>query len=818
MNKENKPQKLEIGQRIERRDIVLEMRESYIDYAMSVIVARALPDVRDGLKPVHRRILFAMHEMGLNYGAKFRKSAAIVGDVLGKYHPHGDAAVYDSLARMAQDFSLRYPLIHGQGNWGSIDGDSPAAMRYTEAKMSKIAGEMLADIEKETVDWTPNYDSTKQEPKVLPANVPQLLLNGTFGIAVGMASNIPPHNLNEVLDATIHLIDNPEIGMEALLKFIKGPDFPTGGLIYNAKDIHSAYASGRGGIITRGETEIIEDEKGRTQIIISSIPYAVNKADLITKMAELVTEKKIEGIKDIRDESNKEGMRIAIDLKSDSQPQKILNGLYKHTDLEKVFHFNMVALVDGIQPQTLSLKSILEYFIEHRRIVVLRRTRFDLRKAEERAHILEGLKKALDHIDAVIKTIKTSPDKEIAHERLMKEFELSDRQATAILEMKLQTLAGLERQKIEDELKEKQKLIRDLKALLKDPQKISEAIKRELEEIKNKYGDKRKTKIISSAVSSISMEDIIPETNTIMALTQDGYVKRLDPNVYKTQKRGGKGIIGLTTKEEDIVQSFLTAGTHDDVLFFTNRGKVYQIKMYEIPEGTRVSKGKSILNFISLGTDEKVTSVLAVPKKSENQFVVMITKNGVIKKVEAETFKDVRKSGIIAINLQKDDFLLWVNLVSSGDHIIFTTANGQALRFKESDVRVMGRTAAGVAGIRLKKGDELIDVNVIQAKEKEAQLFVISEKGIGKRTNVKYYRLQRRHGSGIKTAKITNKTGKLVAAKIVYPEFEGVVAISKKGQVIKILLEQIPNLSRQTQGVRIMKLDQEDSVASVVCF
>lgn len=805
--------------KIEPREIVQEMRESYLSYAMSVIVARALPDVRDGLKPVHRRILYAMHEIGLHHTAKFRKSAAIVGETLAKFHPHGDTAVYDSLARMAQDFSLRYPLIHGQGNWGSIDGDAPAAMRYTEAKMSRIADEMLRDIEKETVNFSPNYDATTKEPKVLPSVLPQLLLNGTFGIAVGMASNIPPHNLSEVLDAVIYMIDNPNASMEDLMKIIKGPDFPTGGIVYNKKDIHAAYASGRGGVVTRGEAEIIEDEKGKNQIVVSSIPYNVNKADLITKMADLVNEKKIEGIRDIRDESNKEGIRVVVELKSESHPQKILNSLYKHTDLEKVFHYNMVALVDnGLQPQTLSLKSIIDHFIRHRQIVVERRTRFDLRKAEERAHILEGLKIALDYIDEVIKTIKTSRDKEEAHTRLVKRFSLSDRQAEAILEMRLQTLAGLERQKIEEELKEKQKLIKDLKALLKDPKKILEVIKNEFNEIKNKYGDPRRTKIVSKEAGLISFEDTIPETASILALTKGGYVKRLDPQVYKTQKRGGKGIIGLTTKEEDAVEIFLTAGTHDNVLFFSDKGKVYKIKMYEIPEGNRLSKGKSIFNFLSLGMDEKITSVLAIPKNAEQKYIVMATKLGVVKKLSAAHFDDVRKSGIIAIKLQKDDTLNWANLVSTGDHMIFTTVFGQALRFKESDIREMGRAAAGVTGMKFKKGDELIDVNVVHSKEKEAELLVVSEHGFGKRTNIKQYRLQRRGGVGIKTAKVTSKTGNLVAAKIVYPDFEEVAAISKKGQVIKIPLKQVPVSGRQTQGVHIMKLDKGESVASITCF
>ena len=722
--------------------------------------------------------------------------------------------VYDLTIDKSHNFALSAGIfVHN-----SIDGDSPAAMRYTECKMSRITGEMLSDIEKETVDFVPNYDGSAKEPKVLPAAAPQLLLNGTFGIAVGMASNIPPHNLNEITDATIFLIDNPDAGIEDLFKIIKGPDFPTGGVIYNKKDIHNAYSSGRGGVVTRGEAEITEDDKGRAAIIISSIPYNVNKADLITKVADLVQDKKIEGVKDIRDESNKEGLRIAIELKQESHPQKILNSIYKHTDLEKTFHFNMVALVDGLQPQTLSLKSIIDYFIKHRQIVVEKRAKFDLRKAEERAHILLGLKKALDHIDEVIQTIKKSPDKETAHTRLMQKFSLSSVQAGAILEMRLQTLAGLERQKIEDELKEKQRLINDLKALLKDPKKILAVIKEELAAIKEKYGDERRTKVVASEVRSISYEDTIPDTATIMALTQSGYVKRLDPQVYKTQNRGGKGITGLTTKEEDAVQFFLGGGTHDNVLFFSNKGKTYKIKMYEIPEGTRQSKGKSILNFLSLSSDEKITSVLSVPKNSENQYVVMATKKGVVKKVKAGHFEDVRKSGIIAIKLQKDDTLSFAHLVSQGDHLIFTTAFGQALRFKESDVREMGRNAAGVSGMKFKKDDELIDVNVVRSKEKEAELFVISEHGYGKKTNVKEYRLQRRAGVGIKTAKVTAKTGKLVAAKIVYPDLEGAAAISKKGQVIKILMSQIPSLGRQTQGVRVMRIDAGDGLASIICF
>lgn len=815
-NEENIIQKASI----EKRDIIPEMRESYLDYAMSVIVSRALPDVRDGLKPVHRRILYVMNEMGLGHSAKFRKSAAVVGDTLGKYHPHGDMAVYDSIVRMAQDFSMRYPLVDGQGNFGSIDGDNAAAPRYTEVRMTQIAQELLRDIEKETVEFRDNYDGTRKEPTVLPAALPNLLLNGTLGIAVGMATNIPPHNLGELIDALAHLISHPKATTEDLMEFVKGPDFPTGGLIFSKKDLIQAYSTGRGSVLTRGEAEIIEKSRGQFQILISSIPYQVNKAELITKMADLVREKRIEGIKDIRDESDKEGLTIAIDLKQDAVPEKILNSLYKFTDLERAYHFNMIALLDGIQPQVLSLKSILENFVSWRKIVIERRAKFDLRKAEERAHILEGLKKALDHIDAVIKTIKSSASKEDAHKNLVKKFDLSDKQADAILEMRLSTLAGLERQKIEDELKEKQKLIRDLKALLKDPEKIAQTVKEELLELKKKYADPRKTKIISSEVKAFSMEDLIPDKETIVVLTQDGYIKRVNPEEYRSQKRGGKGIIGHETKEEDIVTNFLSGNTHDDLLFFTSKGKVFQTKMYEIPEGKRVSKGKAIQNFLPVSQDEKITSMLAVPKtkKGEVLSLVMITKSGIIKKVDSKHFEDVRRSGIIAIRLQKEDLLCWVRPAEKGDHIILTTKKGQAIRFKESDVRQMGRGAQGVTAMRLKKGDKLVGADVISGKEKDTLILVVSENGFGKKTKVSEYRLQRRGGSGIKTSKVTPKTGNLVSAKVLDSNLEEVIAISKKGQVIRTSLEGISELGRATQGVRIMRLDDKDQLASITCL
>ena len=812
------------------REIVDEMKESYLDYAMSVIVSRALPDVRDGLKPVHRRVLFAMHEMGQTHQAKFKKSANIVGEVMGKFHPHGDTAIYDTIVRMAQSFSLRYPLVQGQGNFGSIDGDSAAAMRYTESRMSAISSELLRDIDKETVNFIPNYDGSREEPVVLPAAIPQLLLNGSMGIAVGMATNIPPHNLIETVDATLHLLVHPKATVEDLVEYVKGPDFPTGGIIFNKKDILQAYATGRGGIVNRGEAEIVEKKSGEWQIIITSIPYVVNKAELITRMADLVHEKKLEGIRDIRDESDKEGLRIAIDLKRDAYPQKVLNNLYKHTDLERMFHFNMIALVDGIQPQTLSLKGILEEFIKHRRVVVERRAKFDLKRAEEREHILLGLKKALDHIDAIIKTIKSSDDKEAAHKNLVKKFDLSDKQAAAILEMRLQTLAGLERQKIEDELKEKQKLIKELKALLADNKKIDEVIKNELAEVKKKYGDERRTKIIAGAAKIISSEDLVPEEETILILTQGGYAKRVKPDEYKVQRRGGKGVIGVTTKEEDVAYEFISGNTHDDLLFFTNSGKVYQTKMYEIPEGTRQSKGKAVANFLSLSAEELATSVLPVPKAKkglppdrQTAFIILCTEKGVIKKVHAKDFEDVRHSGIKAINLQKSarpggggDTLRFAKVVISGEEVLLSSKLGQAIRFKEKDIRPMGRSAKGIRGMRLKSNkDEIVGMDIIVAGGGKKEVFSISQLGYGKKTLINQYKVQKRGGSGVKTCKVTPKTGNLVSAQIVDEGEEEIIAISKKGQVIRAPLSQIPSSGRATQGVRIMRVAPGDAVASV---
>jgi len=804
-------------------DVVVEMKESYLAYSMSVITARALPDVRDGLKPVHRRILFAMNEMGLSFSSRFRKSAAVVGDVLGKYHPHGDVAVYDSMVGMAQEFSYRYPLILGQGNFGSIDGDGAAAMRYTEAKMSKISSELLRDLEKETVDFRSNYDQTRKEPTVLPSSIPALLLNGTLGIAVGMATNIPPHNLAEVIDAVNHLIENEDSTTEDLMQFVKGPDFPTGGIAYNYKDMLHAYSSGRGGVVCRGEAEIVENKGGNFQIIITSIPFRVNKSNLIMSIAELVQEKKIEGIKGLRDESTKD-IRIVIDLKNNAHPEKILNYIYKNTQLESNFNFNIVALVDGV-PQTLSLKSILSLFISHRKEVVKRRSEYDLRKAQEREHILLGLKKALDKIDQVIAVIRKSKDGQAAKLSLIKEFKFSDLQAAAILEIKLVKLASLERKAVENELEEKQKFIKEMKDLLASPKKILNTISSELKEIREKYADERRTKIIKGGNKEISDEDLIPDKETVLVFTTGGYVKRTDPSEYHSQKRGGVGVVDLETKEEDFVTMLVSGSTHSDLLFFTNLGKVFQMKMYDIPEGRRATRGKSIMNFLALNGNEKVTSILPMPKELKKSPIslMLITKNGTAKKMSGEGFRDVRRSGIIAIKLDKGDQLVSALIVEKGDEVIIATSNGQSIRFKESDIREMGRTAGGVRGIKLasskggQEGDEVISVDVIKKENKNGAFLTMSANGFGKETSLKEYKVQKRGGSGIKTAKITPKTGKLIVAKVLTGEEEELIAMSKKGQVIRTALKDISSLGRQTQGVTIMRLRAGDSIASLVC-
>ncbi|MFT5180093.1 MAG: DNA gyrase subunit A [Candidatus Paceibacteria bacterium] len=816
---ENPEEKKVTARQVIDTPISIEMKKSYLDYAMSVITARALPDVRDGLKPVHRRILYSMHGMGLTASAKTRKSAAVVGEVLGKYHPHGDASVYEAMAKLAQPFATRYPLVIGQGNFGSIDGDRPAAPRYTEAKMSKLSADLLGSIEKGTVNFRPNYENNRTEPVVLPAVVPNLLLNGTLGIAVGMASNIPPHNLGEVVGASIHLLEDPKATTEDLLKFVKGPDFPTGGMIFNEKDIHTAYASGRGGVVARGEAEIVEQSSGSFQIVITSIPYRVNKTDMIEKIAALVRDKRLDGIKGLRDESA-EDIRVVIDIKSTAHPQTILNFIYKHTQLEETFHFNMVALVDGV-PQTLSLKSIIQEFIAHRYDVVTRRTQFELDKAQAREHILLGLKKALDHIDEIIKLIRASKDATEAHANLIKKFKFSDLQATAILEMRLQKLAGLERLKIENELKEIQKIINELKSILGSKAKMTTLIKGELEDVVVRHGDDRRTKVIRHGAKNLSQEDLIPDEPSVVVLTRGGYIKRTNPNEYKRQKRGGVGVVDLNTKDEDFVRIFLQATTHSDLLFFTDKGKTYKLKMYELPEGRRATRGKSIMNFISLSQDENITSVLPMPKeikKSDGLSVLMVTKEGVAKKVDAPSFHDVRRSGIIAIKLNGEDRLISAAFIAPKDTAVVVSSKGQSIRFKEADIRQMGRTAAGVKALKLKSNDFVIAADVVKSEQKDPTLMVFSEHGYGKRTPLKEYKIQNRGGSGIKTANVTSKIGSLIAAKVIKEEFEEVVAISKKSQVIRVNIDEIPTLGRQTQGVRIMKLRDGDGIASLICL
>jgi DNA gyrase subunit A len=796
--------------------IVEEMQKSYLEYAMSVIVSRALPDVRDGLKPVHRRILYSMWKSGLRPSAKFRKSATVVGEVLGKYHPHGDSAVYDTMVRMAQEFSLRYPLIWGQGNFGSMDGDSAAAYRYTEAKLRPIAEEMLFDIEKDTVDFRPNFDGVHQEPSVLPAKLPQLLLNGTMGIAVGMATNIPPHNLNELTNAIMHLIDDPKTDIDELTTFVTGPDFPTGGMIYNHKDIREAYATGHGKIVTRAKAEILEERAGQFSIVITEMTYLTNKATLIEKIAALVKDKKILGIKNLRDESNKDGVRIVIDLKKDAFPQKVLNRLYTLTDLQKNFNVNMLALVNGIEPRILNLKEILEYYIAHRREIVIRRTQFDLEKARDRAHILEGLKKALDNIDAVIETIKKSRTRETAHENLRKTFKFTDMQATAILEMRLQTLAGLERKKIEDELKEKIQLIKQLEAILASEKRQKQIIKDELIELTEKFGDARKTKVFKSAVGEFKQEDLVANEEAIITMTTDGYIKRMNPSVYRVQKRGGKGVIGATTKEDATVHTMLSVMTHDNLFFFTNTGKVYQTKAYEIPESTRTAKGNAIMNFLQLAQNEEITAIIPFNKDDNYKFLFMATQSGVVKKVKIKDFDNVRRNGLIAIKLHPQDRLNWVKATTGTDDVVLVTTYGQSIRFKEANVRAMGRSASGVRGIKLKKDDLVVGMDVMFAKQKGTELFILTEHGYGKKTKMTQYKTQRRGGSGIKTAKVTQKTGTIVAGYIVNADDtdSDVIITTAKGQIIRTPLSAISSLSRATQGVRIMRPKADDKLSA----
>jgi DNA gyrase subunit A len=812
--------KEKIGKLIEK-EISQEMKESYIDYAMSVIVSRALPDVRDGLKPVQRRILYTMYEDGLRHNAKFKKSANVVGACLGRYHPHGDQPVYDALIRMAQPFTLRYPLIQGQGNIGSIDDPGEyAAMRYTECKLSKIGEEMLRDIEKDTVDFTPNYDGTRKEPVVLPSPLPQLLLNGCVGIAVGMATNIPPHNLREVCDALIYLIDHPKTDTEDLFKFIQGPDFPTGGLVYNKKEMIEAYSMGRGPILVRAKAEILENERGRPIILISEIPYQVQKSQLLEQMAKLVNEKKVEGIKDIRDESDREGLRIVVELSKGAYPKRVLNALYKFTDLQKVFHLNMVALVEGILPRSLSLVDVLNHFLAHRREVVLRRSKFELERAKERGHILEGIKKCLGKIEEVVRIIKGSKDRETARERLMKRFSLDKVQAEAILETKLAALAKLEREKVESELKEIEARIKELSEILKSPKKVNEVIKKELIFLKENLGDERRTKVLEESVEEIAEEELIPEEETLITLTRGGYIKRSDPKEFRAQKRGGKGILGIKTVGEDVVEHFLLCSSHDNLLVFTDSGKVFKIPVYEIPKEERQSRGKGIFNFLEISPEDKILSLISIGKKDEKEglkYILFATKNGMIKKTPISEFKNVRRTGLIAISLKKGDLLRECQKSSGEDEIILVTKKGQGIRFKEKEVRSMGRQAAGIRGIKLRKDDELAGMEVIKRRISKGNLLFLTENGFGKKTEIKEFRVQKRGGMGIKCTKISQKTGNLVEIKFLSEETD-LICISRKGKIFKTKISLIPKQRRQSQGVRIMKLEEGDKIASAICI
>jgi DNA gyrase subunit A len=800
--------------RLVARPIVTEMEESYLDYAMSVIVSRALPDARDGMKPVHRRILYVMHELGLRSSSKFRKSAAVVGDVMGKYHPHGDSSIYDALARMAQDFSMRHMLVNGQGNFGSIDGDNPAAMRYTEAKMQKITEEMLQDIEKNTVEFRPNYDGSKNEPTVLPTKVPNLLLNGTVGIAVGMATNIPPHNLGELIDATMHLISNPDATVEDLLEFIQGPDFPTGGIVYDKEVLKQAYLTGRGSVVVRGKAEIEEGKNGRWHIRINEIPYQVNKSNMIEKMARLVTDKVIAGISDIRDESDREGIRIMIELKKDCYPQKVLNQLFKHTELQSSFGYNCIALADGLQPRLLNLQEMLQIFIDHRREVITRRVTYDRDKAKERAHILEGLTIALDDIDAVIETIKKSADKDIAKENLVKKFKLTEIQADAILQMRLQTLSGLERQKIEDELTEKRKFIAECEAILKDKQKIDVIITQETAEIKDKYANERLTTIVKHAVGQFSAKDTIPNSPMIVALTTGGYVKRLSPMQFRSQQRGGKGVKGMTTKDEDEIQTLQHVMNHDDLLFFTNTGRVFKLPAYELPQGSRIAKGQAIVNLLQLQPDEVITAILK-SNLEDKTHLFMVTEKGTVKRTELTQFDNIRRSGLIAQKTIPGDRLKWVLATSGKDEILIVTKKGKAIRFPEEDVRSMGRAAAGVRGIKLGVGDIVVEAGEI-SNSKTSMLLVVMENGLGKMTSVEEYRFQGRGGSGVKAAQLTAKTGEIVGGCILQEGEDGdLICLSKQGQAIRMKLSDIPSRGRATQGVIVMRLKSKDKVATM---
>ena len=797
---------------VELRTVEDIMEHSYLTYSMSVIVSRALPDVRDGMKPVHRRILYSMDKNGWKPGSKFVKSARITGDVMGKYHPHGDSSIYDAMVRLAQDWATRYLLVDGQGNFGSLDGDPPAAQRYTEARMAKAGQALLEDIDKDTVPFRDNYDGSEREPEVLPAKLPNILLNGQMGIAVGMATNIPPHNLTEIVDATICLIDKPAATLDDLMEFVKGPDFPTGGIVYGRDSIRTAFATGKGGVVVRGVATTEETKKGKHRIIITEIPYALNKASLIEKIADLVKEKKMTGISDIRDESARGTVRVVIDLKKDAYPKKILNQLYKLTPLQTTFHYNMLALVDGIQPRILGLIDILQEYIGHRRVVVRRRTEFELRKAKERAHVLEGLKIALDHIDEVIATIRASQTTEEAQANLIEKFSLSEIQARAILAMQLRTLAGLERKKIEDELAELLKLIEKLESILADEKKILKIIKTELLEMRKQFGDERRTTIVPNELGRLSDEDLVPDEQMVVTLTSANYIKRSPIAEYKRQGRGGKGRRGMATREEDVIEHVVNASTHDYLLFFTNRGRVFRIKTYEVPLAMLSAKGVAIVNLLQLQPEETVSSVLNVSKANMTGNLFMCTVRGVVKKTPFEQYQNVRSSGLIAINLDDGDELKWIRITDGDKEVVISTLHGQAIRFHEKDVRPMGRVSRGVRGIRLRIDDKVIGMDIVQ---EGSSIFVISEYGYGKRTKVSQFTPHARGGVGIRSAVVNTKTGKLIGVKTLVDDSQEVIIISSQGQTIRLGIKDIPELGRATQGVRIMRLNDGDEVVSL---
>ena len=799
---------------IEHRTVERVMEDSFFRYSMSVIIDRALPDVRDGLKPVHRRILYSMNVNNNRSTAKFVKSALIVGDVMGKYHPHGDSAIYNAMVRLAQPWSLRYPLIQGQGNFGSMDGDEAAAMRYTEARMAKLADEMLVDIEKETIDFRDNYDGSRQEPIVLPAKVPNLLLNGQIGIAVGMATNIPSHNLGELVDATVELIDNENATIDDLLKYVKGPDFPTGATVYGGAPMKQAYQTGRGSVMMRAVADIVETKKGRHQIVITEIPYGVNKASLVEKIAELVKDKKLNGISDLRDESARGAVRVVVELKKDAYPKKLLNQLYKLTPLQSSFNFNMLALVDGVQPRVLGLQEMLEEFVKHRQQVVRRRTEYELRKAKERAHILEGYKIALDHIDEVIKTIRASKTQEEAEKALIKKFTLSEIQAKAILAMQLRRLTGLERDAIENELNELLKAIKRFEEILADEKEILAIIKAELLEMKERYGDERRSKIINHELGKFSDEELIPEEETVVLLTTENYIKRTLVSEYRRQSRGGKGKRGMTTKEEDVIAQLVPANTHDWLLFFTNKGRVFRLKAYEVPAASLQAKGVAAVNLLQLQPEEKITSIINHAKDaSDDGYLFMATSKGTVKKTPLKDYANIRTNGLITINLDDGDELRWIKQTTGKNDVIISTSAGQAVRFNEEECRPMGRAARGVRGVRLRPNDSVVGMDIVC--DSEQTLLVISQKGYGKITKVANFPSHKRGGVGIKAAVVTAKTGPIITVQTLEADANEALLISQNGQTIRVALKDIPTLGRTTQGVRIMRLGDGDAVSSI---